>query len=349
MSLIVMDLEWNQSSTGREPEVAKLPFEIIEIGAIKLNSEYEMVSEFSELIKPIVYPRLYHITSKIIHIQMDELARGGRFTDVSDKFRDWCGDDPLICTWGPSDVTELQRNLRFFDRPLLNDGPVKYLDVQKLFALSYDKDPHNRISLERAVDQLGIEKDIPFHRAFGDAYYTAKILVKICKEHPEKLKFVSYDVTFPPATKEDEVFADFGTYTKQITRVFKDREAALTDKGVMQIVCTKCGKPIKKRIGWFSPNGKQFMAAGFCDVHGLVKNRIRIQKYDDDSVCVIKIVKPIENEGLMRLQEKSARAEELRRKRKEAEKKAKELGRTGEQGRVRGSEKRFPKEPFKKR
>ena len=66
-----MDLEWNQSSTGREPEVAKLPFEIIEIGAIKLNSEYEMVSEFSELIKPIVYPRLYHITSKIIHNQME--------------------------------------------------------------------------------------------------------------------------------------------------------------------------------------------------------------------------------------------------------------------------------------
>ena len=42
MNLVVVDLEWNQSSTGREPEVAKLPFEIIEIGAIKLNDSYEM-------------------------------------------------------------------------------------------------------------------------------------------------------------------------------------------------------------------------------------------------------------------------------------------------------------------
>jgi CxxC motif-containing protein len=96
----------------------------------------------------------------------------------------------------------------------------------------------------------------------------------------------------------------------------------------MAIVCTKCGKVIKKRIGWFSPNGKQYMAAGICDVHGLIKNRVRIQKYDDESVCVIKIVKPIETEGLMKLQEKSARAEQLRRKRKEAEKKARELAKS---------------------
>ena len=322
MSLIVVDLEWNQSSTGREPSVAKLPFEIIEIGAIKLNNDYEMIGEFSQLIKPIVYPRLYHITSKLIHIQMEDLARGGRFTDVVRDFNHWCGEDAVICTWGPSDVTELQRNLKFFDMPLINDGPVEYIDVQKIYALAYEKDTHTRLSLAHAVDAIGIEKDIPFHRAFSDAYYTAKVLAKVAKEHPEVLKFVSYDVTFPPKTKEDEVFKDFGTYSKQITRVFKDREIALRDKGVMSIVCTKCNKPIKKRIGWFSPNGKQYVSAGFCDEHGLIKNRVRIQKYDDDSVCVIKIVKPIENEGLLKLQERSARVEELRKKRKEAEKKA---------------------------
>ena len=118
MNLVVVDLEWNQSSTGREPEVAKLPFEIIEIGAIKLNKEYDMVGEFSELIKPIVYPRLYHITSKIIHIQMEDLARGGMFTEIAPRFASWCGEGCMFCTWGPSDITELQRNLKFYDLPL---------------------------------------------------------------------------------------------------------------------------------------------------------------------------------------------------------------------------------------
>ena len=37
MKYIVLDLEWNQSNTGKEKEVEQLPAEIIEIGAIKLD------------------------------------------------------------------------------------------------------------------------------------------------------------------------------------------------------------------------------------------------------------------------------------------------------------------------
>ena len=63
MEYIVLDLEWNQSNTGKEDAVEKLPFEIIEIGAIKLNNERVMVSEFNELIKPQVYHEMHKITS----------------------------------------------------------------------------------------------------------------------------------------------------------------------------------------------------------------------------------------------------------------------------------------------
>lgn len=76
MEYIVLDLEWNQSNTGKEDAVEKLPFEIIEIGAIKLNNERVMVSEFNELVKPQVYHEMHKITSKLIHIQMQELERG---------------------------------------------------------------------------------------------------------------------------------------------------------------------------------------------------------------------------------------------------------------------------------
>ena len=37
MNYIVLDLEWNQSNTGKEPQVKELPFEIIDIGAVKLD------------------------------------------------------------------------------------------------------------------------------------------------------------------------------------------------------------------------------------------------------------------------------------------------------------------------
>ena len=47
MNYIVLDLEWNQSNTGLEEDVDRLPFEIIEIGAIKLDDKCVMISEFS--------------------------------------------------------------------------------------------------------------------------------------------------------------------------------------------------------------------------------------------------------------------------------------------------------------
>ena len=86
MEYIVLDLEWNQSNTGKEDAVEKLPFEIIEIGAIKLNKERVMVSEFNELIKPQVYHEMHKITSKLIHIQMQELERGRPFPEVGGDF-----------------------------------------------------------------------------------------------------------------------------------------------------------------------------------------------------------------------------------------------------------------------
>ena len=36
-NFIVFDLEWNQNPGGKELSVERLPFEIFEIGAVKLN------------------------------------------------------------------------------------------------------------------------------------------------------------------------------------------------------------------------------------------------------------------------------------------------------------------------
>ena len=43
MNYIVFDLEWNQSPNGKEFEEKGLPFEIFEIGAVKLNEKRDYV------------------------------------------------------------------------------------------------------------------------------------------------------------------------------------------------------------------------------------------------------------------------------------------------------------------
>lgn len=58
MNYIVFDLEWNQSPEGKERSDRYLQFEIVEIGAVKLDQNRKPIGEFRRLVKPQVYEEL---------------------------------------------------------------------------------------------------------------------------------------------------------------------------------------------------------------------------------------------------------------------------------------------------
>ncbi|MBD5485045.1 MAG: exonuclease domain-containing protein [Lachnospiraceae bacterium] len=308
MNYVIMDLEWNQSSTGEE-EVSKiLPFEIIEIGAIKLNDERRMISEFTELIKPQVYHEMHRITRKLIHLQMEQLEQGRSFTEVMEQFREWCGEGYVFCTWGPLDLTELQRNIRYYGMEPLSDGPIRFLDVQKLFSIAYE-DRKSRRSLEYAIDYLNIEKDIPFHRAFSDAYYTAKVLALMDEK---VLENYSFDVFHLPKNKESEIHVIFDTYAKYISRAFPDKAQALEDRTVTETKCYLCHRSLRRKIRWFSPNGKHYYSVSYCERHGYMKSKIRIRKAENGSVYVVKTQKFITEAEIDNIRDKQTKAKQQR-------------------------------------
>lgn len=312
MNYVIMDLEWNQSSTGEEEVSKVLPFEIIEIGAIKLNDERRMISEFSELVKPQVYHEMHHITRKLIHLQMKQLEQGRSFTEVMEQFREWCGEDYIFCTWGPLDLTELQRNIRYYGLEPLSDGAIEFLDVQKLFSIAYE-DRKSRRALEYAIDYLKIEKDIPFHRAFSDAYYTAKVLALMDKK---VLANYSFDVFHLPKDKESEIHVVFDTYAKYISRAFPDKTQALEDKTVMSTKCYLCQRSLRRKIRWFSPNGKHYYSVSYCDKHGYMKSKIRIRKAEDGGIYVVKTQKFITEAEIENIRDKQVKAKQQRKNRK---------------------------------
>lgn len=285
-----------------------MPFEIIEIGAIKLNHERVMVSEFSQLIRPTVYRRMHRITSKLIHMRMEELERGKPFTEVVADFLRWCGEDYIFCTWGPLDLTELQRNLRYYGMEPLSKGPIAFLDVQKLFSIAYE-DRKSRRALEWAVDYLEIEKDIPFHRAFSDAYYTAKVLAAI--QDQDVLKNVSFDVFNPPSCREEEIKVQFDTYFKYISRTFPDKAAALADREVSSSKCYLCHRNLRKKIKWFSPNGRHYYCVAVCEKHGCLKCKARVRKTEDGQVYVVKTSRFIPPEDVEKLVERRDHARRM--------------------------------------
>lgn len=308
MNYIVLDLEWNQSNTGEEPEVKEIPFEIIDIGAIKLNGDRTMIDEFNQLVKPTVYEHMHKITSNLIHLHMKDLQKGRPFVEVITDFFEWAGKDRIFCTWGPLDLYELQRNMHYYHLEPLSDVPIRFLDVQKLFSIAYE-DRKSRRSLEYAIDYLKIEKDIPFHRAFSDAYYTARILAGLDET---VLENYSIDTYVLPKTRQDEVHVMFHDYMKYISREFPDKQKALEDREVISTKCYLCHKNIRRKIRWFSPNGKHYYSVSLCPVHGYMKSKIRIRKSENGGAFVVKTSKFISEEDCQKIIQKRDQAKEHR-------------------------------------
>lgn len=304
MNYIIFDLEWNQSSAAEriDNNGQPLPFEIVEIGAVKLNESRDMIGEFSELIKPQIYHEMHYITSKLIHLQMKQLEKGRPFVEVIDEFLEWCGEDCVFCTWGPLDLLELQRNMEYYQMPPLSDRPIKYLDIQKLFSIAYE-DKKSRRSLEYAIDMLGIHKDIPFHRAFSDAYYTAQVFDMI--EDPEVLEKVSFDTFTLPDSEEKEIYIKFSDYDKYISRIFPDKSKLMSDKDIMDVKCFKCGKSLKNKMKWFTPNGKHYYTVAHCLRHGYTKSKLRIRKGEHGGTYTVKTCKCISSEDAKLIKEKA--------------------------------------------
>lgn len=129
MNYIVFDLEWNQCPYGKDRENPRLPFEIIEIGAVKLDEEKNVLGEFHRLIHPMVYKRIHYRTKEILGMSMKMLESGDFFYDAVKDFLEWCGEDYRFCSWGSMDLTELQRNMKYYGLLDLLKGPIRYYEI----------------------------------------------------------------------------------------------------------------------------------------------------------------------------------------------------------------------------
>ncbi|MCR4923342.1 MAG: exonuclease domain-containing protein [Lachnospiraceae bacterium] len=318
MNYIVFDLEWNQAGDKYNKDYG-LPFEIIEIGAVKLNRWFKVVDKFEVVIKPQIYHYIHFMTNKIVHLSAKELENGKPFTQAMQDFLNWCGNDYIFCIFGTSDITELQRNMMYYGMDMLSNGPLKYYDVQKLFSLAYE-DGKIRRSLEYAVDYLNIDKTLPFHRAYDDAYYTARVFKKVNRFRPRIKRYFSYDVYITPPSKEDEIYANFKTYSKYISREFPDKNAAIDDEEVTSTRCYLCGKEAPVHINWFSVNGKHYYSMAFCKKHGYLKGKIRLKKTDYDTVYVVKTLKLVPKEIALEIAEKQEKIRQQRLEKRRARK-----------------------------
>ncbi len=291
MNYIVFDLEWNQNPNGKMKANKMLPFEIIEIGAVRLDENRQPVDTFHRLIKPVIYHWIQDSIYQVIHVNYRELMRNGiPFADAAEEFMEWCGEDYRFCTWAKQDVMELQRNMRYYHMLDLLPGPVVYYDVQKLHSLSFE-DGMERRSLEHAIEQLGIRKDQGFHRALSDAVYTSRVLMQVDEKY--LTGYESVDSYQNPKEKEDEFLFFSGTREKYISREFANREKAAADKEVRNTHCPVCGSRTGLPAGekgnvWNLAGSRVYYSLTACPAHGTVAGRIRIRKTEQSRYYAVR-------------------------------------------------------------
>lgn len=271
MQYIVLDLEWNQptsyNSAAYKSVGEKLLFELIQIGAVKLNEKMEVVDSFSQMIRPVHYAKLHPRIKRITHITQEELEDAPEFLEAMSRFAAFCGEDYALLTWGCDDVSVLDQNIRFFKCDVKLS---KVYDMQKLFG-DLIGNAKERQGLKAAMDHYEIEpsEDRPFHNALNDAYYTALVFAKF----PQPNKVLEYPLT-PRKLKHVEHKKEHAA----VLRVRGSSRSALESGAAMTPPCPACGKHMQIPEGYLRMNDGSFTALADCTQHGLIMVNIRFGK-----------------------------------------------------------------------
>lgn len=179
MYYIIFDLEWNNSYNYKTKTGIN---EIIEIGALKLNSRLEIVDTFKQLIKPRLSAKLGSRFKNLTHITMEEINKYGIDFDIAfSDFAMWSrGEDNVFLSWSNSDLYTLVFNYKQFKDTADVDFISNYADAQKYCMSKMDLEGNNQISLSSCAEMLEIDiDDDKLHRALSDCYITAYCFKKL--------------------------------------------------------------------------------------------------------------------------------------------------------------------------
>ena len=155
-----------------QKSIKGLSGEIIQIGAVRVGDEYQVLDTFDIAIKPVHYRKMNKYVANLTQITNADLAKGVPVKEAMEKFRAWCGEDFCFCTWGPDDIRVLRDNLIHFG---LDDSwlPETY-DLQWMFD-DFEKDEGKQWALSYAMYYFD-EKPDGMHTALADAVSTVAVL-----------------------------------------------------------------------------------------------------------------------------------------------------------------------------
>ena len=171
MNYIIFDLEatcWENDRTKTN--------EIIEIGAIKISENRDVLGEFNAFVKPIVNPKLSEFCKKLTSITQTDVNEAHLFPQVISDFLRWINikEDYLLCSWGHYDKHQLIQDSKVHS--LSADWASKHISLKHKYRQI--KNLSRPIGMKGALKMERMGLDGTHHRGIDDARNISKIFLK---------------------------------------------------------------------------------------------------------------------------------------------------------------------------
>lgn len=267
MYYVIMDLEWNNSYNKTRKCFVN---EILEIGAVLVDEELDVIDTFSVIIRSQLIKKLSGRVKNLTHISNEDMISGVSFQRAISDFIKWIGGrNCVFMSWGNSDIRVLVDNFSMFCG--MNSIPflTQYVDLQKYCQEFIVGAGNQQIGLVNAAVHMGIDvSECSFHRALEDSLLGLRCLKKCFKrEH----------------LLNTAVICDSSFYQKLLFKssVITNINSSKIDKGKMKCDCPSCKKPMKRLSDWKVVN-QSFSAMFYCnDCEKLINFSIRFKEYYD--------------------------------------------------------------------
>jgi len=238
MKYIVFDLEFNQNydilKKARTKATDKCPFEILQLGALKLDEKFRRISTLNRLVKPEIYKKLNPFISEMTGIGVEQLIGAKPFKEVYQEFIEFINfESSVLCVWGITDIKELLRNITYHGIDV-DSLPKEYINVQSYTSKYFNRPRNISIGLRNAVELLNILQTNPFHDAFNDAFYTAEILKTIYNDKMLPQTYIPEKRRLKNTLNTKKKTIDTISLLKQFEKMFH-RQMTVEEKAIINL------------------------------------------------------------------------------------------------------------------
>ncbi len=171
---VIVDIEWEPNSASTEQNV-------LQLGAVKINKDSEIIDSYYTVIKPTHKIADIDAVMSIMPISEEQLINGKPKDQVINQFIDWCGEDVTFVVWGSIN----HKVFKEFMNEKFDVNKSNTIDLQTIYRML--RGESLVCSLSKAFLENNIEIVYPIHHSLNDAVTLAALFKEISKAEIEAM------------------------------------------------------------------------------------------------------------------------------------------------------------------